>query len=73
MIDRYERLDRATRLQYALMIILGGVCILAALAPITYDVKVAAVSVTFGITAGLWLSHLITKVLSPRTRVAGNK
>lgn len=70
MIDRFQRLDRATRLQYTLMIILGSACLLVALSPITYDVKVAAVSVTFGITVGLWVSHLITVVLPRRPGVA---
>jgi hypothetical protein len=70
MIDRLERLDPVTRLQYGLMVILGTACILAAIAPITYDVKVAAVSVTFGITVGLWVSHLITVVVPQRVDVA---
>ena len=66
MLNRFQRLDRPTKLQYTLMIILGTTCLLAALAPITYDVKVAAVSVTFGITVGLWISHLIS-VAVPRS------
>jgi hypothetical protein len=55
------------------MIILGSACILAALAPITYDVKVATVSVTFGITVGLWVSHLINMVLPRSATVAVNE
>ena len=70
MIDRLERLDPVTRLQYGLMVLLGAACILAAIAPISYDVKVAAVSVTFGITVGLWVSHLITVVVPQRVDVA---
>lgn len=70
MIDRFQRLDPVARLQYTLMIVLGGTCLVAALAPLPSDVKIAAVSVTFGITVGLWISHLITVVLPRRGTVA---
>lgn len=68
MYNRLAQLDPVARLQYGLMIVLGSLCLLAALAPIGYELKVAAVSVTFGITVGLWLSHLITVVIVPETR-----
>lgn len=70
MIDRLERLDSVTRLQYGLMIIVGSACLIAAIAPINYELKVAAVSVTFGFTVGLWVSHLISVVLTPSSNVA---
>lgn len=73
MIDRLERLDPAARIQYTLMILLGSACLVAAFAPIQYDVRVAAVSVTFGITVGLWVSHLITVVLPRRASASGEK
>ncbi|WP_174182920.1 hypothetical protein [Halococcoides cellulosivorans] len=67
MIDRARSLDRASSIQYALMIVLGSACFVAALAPIGNELKIAAVSLFFGITAGLWVSHLIT-VVYPRHR-----
>lgn len=70
MFNRIERLGRVARLQYTLMILLGSTCLLAALAPITYEVKIAAVAVTFGITAGIWISHLITVVVPQSTSMA---
>lgn len=70
MIGRLKKLDPAARLQYSLMIVLGSVCLLAALAPIDSEVKIAAVSVTFGITVGLWISHLITVIFLRNASVA---
>jgi hypothetical protein len=70
MIDRFQRLDPVAKLQYTLMIILGGTSILAALAPLPPKLKVAAVSVAFGITVGLWLAHLMTVVLPGRQTAA---
>lgn len=54
MIYRSQRLDSVAKLQYILMNVLGGTCILAALVPLPSALKIAAVSITFGITAGLW-------------------
>jgi len=65
MIDRAQRLDRASKIQYALMIALGSACFAAALAPMGEELKIAAVSLCFGVTSGLWVSHLIT-VVYPR-------
>jgi hypothetical protein len=73
MIDRFQRLDPVAKLQYTLMIILGGACILAAFAPLPSELKVAAVSVTFGITVGLWVSHLITVVVPGTGAAAVNE
>lgn len=66
MIDRVRHLDRASRIQYALMIVLGTACFGAAVAPLGSDLQIAAVSLFFGLTAGLWVSHLIT-VIFPRS------
>jgi hypothetical protein len=59
MIDQLKRIDRETRVQYGLMLIFGGLCLVAALAPLDQLTRVAAVGATFGFTAGLWVSHLI--------------
>jgi len=59
MIDQLKRIDRQTRVQYGLMVIFGGLCLVAALAPLDDLTRTAAVGTTFGFTAGLWVSHLI--------------
>lgn len=58
-LDRLKRIDRQTRVQYGLMVIFGGLCLAAALAPLDDLTRTAAVGTTFGFTAGLWVSHLI--------------
>ena len=52
-------MDRLTKIQYALMAVFGLACIVAALAPLQQNLRIAAVSMTFGLTVGLWLSHLL--------------
>lgn len=52
-------MDRVTRIHYGLMGVFGVTCIGTALAPLQQDLQIAAISVTFGITIGLWVSHLI--------------
>ena len=52
-------MDRLTRIQYGLMIVFGGACVVLALSPLPQEIRVAAVSMTFGLTVGLWLSHLM--------------
>ncbi|PSP63863.1 hypothetical protein BRC77_05510 [Halobacteriales archaeon QH_8_64_26] len=59
MIEQLKRVDRQTRVQYGLMVIFGGLCLLAALAPLGDPTRIAVVGTTFGFTAGLWVSHLI--------------
>ncbi|PSP44481.1 hypothetical protein BRC68_02995 [Halobacteriales archaeon QH_6_64_20] len=59
MIEQLKRVDRQTRVQYGLMIVFGGLCLVAALAPLDDLTRTAAVGTTFGFTAGLWVSHLI--------------
>ncbi|MEF8777599.1 MAG: hypothetical protein V5A36_01675 [Natronomonas sp.] len=52
-------MDRLTKTQYGLMAVFGLACIVAALAPLQQNIRIAAVSMTFGLTVGLWLSHLL--------------
>ncbi len=53
------KIDMDTRVQYALMFLFGGLCLLAAVAPLAELTQVALVGTLFGFTAGLWVSHLI--------------
>jgi Sec-independent protein secretion pathway component TatC len=51
-----------TRIQYGLMGIFGTLCLLAAVAPLSTLVKAVTVAALFGLTAGIWISHLIQTV-----------
>ena len=42
-----------------MMVIFGGLCILAAFAPFPDLIRITTVGTLFGFTAGLWVSHLI--------------
>jgi len=59
MIEELRRANRGTRVQYVLMVIFGGLCILAAFAPFDPMIRTTMVGTLFGFTAGLWVSHLI--------------
>ena len=59
MIDEIRRANRGTRVQYVMMGIFGGLCILAAFAPFQDSIRITTVGTLFGFTAGLWVSHLI--------------
>lgn len=59
MLSEIRRANSDTRVQYVLMIIFGGLCILAAFSPFEYTVRITTVGTLFGFTAGLWVSHLV--------------
>lgn len=59
MLTELRRANRGTRVQYVLMIIFGGLCIVAAFAPFRDIIRITTVGTLFGFTAGLWVSHLI--------------
>jgi hypothetical protein len=59
MLEQVRRANRDTRVQYALMIVFGTLCVAAALAPLGETVRVATVGTLFGFTAGLWVAHLV--------------
>ncbi|MFC6962135.1 hypothetical protein [Halocatena marina] len=59
MIDEIQRANRDTRVQYALMLVFGTLCIVAAFAPLQESIRITTVGTLFGFTAGLWVSHLI--------------
>lgn len=51
-----------TRIQYGLMFVFGSLCLLAAVAPLETLTKAVTVASLFGLTAGIWISHLIQTV-----------
>lgn len=52
-------MDRLTKLQYGLMFVFGSACVAFAISPLQQNIRIATVSMTFGLTVGLWLSHLM--------------
>lgn len=54
-----KQLDIETRVQYGLMFLFGALCLVAAAAPLDLLIKVAVVSTLFGLTAGIWIAHLV--------------
>ncbi|MCU4800629.1 hypothetical protein OB920_09635 [Halobacteria archaeon HArc-gm2] len=70
MLEAIRRVNQTTRVQYALMLIFGTLCIAVALSPLEDPIRLTAVGTLFGFTAGIWVSHLV-QVLS-RAAAAGN-
>lgn len=62
MFPQLRRANRLTKLQYTLMVVFGSVAIVAGVAPLSEQLKVATVALAFGVTVGLWLSHLLVMV-----------
>jgi Flp pilus assembly pilin Flp len=62
MLSQFRRANRLTKLQYTLMGVFGSVAVVAGVAPISEQLKIAAVALAFGVTVGLWLSHLLVMV-----------
>lgn len=58
-IEAVERLDLDTRIQYGMMFLFGGLCLVAAVSPLELLVKAVLVAALFGFTAGLWVAHLV--------------
>lgn len=52
-------MNRATRIQYALMFIFGVLCIVTAFAPLEESIRITTVGTLFGFTAGIWVAHLV--------------
>lgn len=59
MINEIRRVNRATRVQYGLMLIFGTLCIITAFAPLEESIRITTVGTLFGFTAGIWVSHLV--------------
>lgn len=60
--DKLADIDLDTRIQYGLMVLFGTLCLAAAVAPLETLVKAVTVSALFGLTAGIWISHLVQTV-----------
>lgn len=58
-IDTARHVDVETRIQYGLMVLFGALSLIATVAPIDLLTKAVVVSVLFGFTGGLWISHLV--------------
>lgn len=56
---RIREMDSDIKINYAMMVIFGLASVGAAFAPVSQDLRIAAVALFFGLTVGLWLSHLI--------------
>lgn len=62
ILDKLGEIDLDTRIQYGLMVLFGLLCLGAAVAPLEMLVKAVTVSALFGLTAGIWISHLVQTV-----------
>ncbi|MEZ3117718.1 hypothetical protein RYH80_17510 [Halobaculum sp. MBLA0147] len=63
MIPRLENVDYLTKLQYVMMVVFGALTAVLALAPpLGTRIRILGAGVAFGITIGLWLSHLLSMV-----------
>ena len=51
-----------TRVQYGLMFLFGGLCLVATVAPVDVLTKAVLVSALFGLTGGIWIAHLVQVV-----------
>lgn len=75
MLEEIRAANTDTRVQYALMLIFGSLCIAVALTPLEATLRITAVGTLFGFTAGLWVSHLVQvlrrAVEANRTAVPG--
>lgn len=60
--ENLRRIDLETRIQYGLMFLFGLLSLIAAIAPLELVVKAVIVSALFGLTAGIWISHLIQMI-----------
>lgn len=62
MIPQLDGVDYLTKLQYLMMVVFGTLTAGFALAPLGMQVRILGAGVAFGITIGLWLSHLLSMV-----------
>lgn len=57
--ETFGNVELETRIQYGLMGLFGSLCLLAAVAPLELLTKSVIVAALFGLTAGIWISHLV--------------
>ena len=63
--------DLETRIQYGLMGLFGALCLLAAVSPLELLTRSVIVAALFGLTAGIWISHLVQIVQKTANRTDG--
>jgi hypothetical protein len=56
---RIGDMDSDIKINYAMMVVFGLASVGASFAPVSQELRIAAVALFFGLTVGLWLSHLI--------------
>lgn len=62
MIPELGDVDYLTKLQYLMMVVFGTLTAVFALAPLGMQVRILGAGVAFGVTIGLWFSHLLSMV-----------
>lgn len=67
MIDQIRRADYLTKVQYLMMVVFGAATAALAFAPLPQQVNILGAGVAFGITVGLWFSHLLSMVVDAAT------
>jgi hypothetical protein len=67
VIDQIRRADYLTKVQYLLMVVFGAATGALAFAPLPQRVQILGAGVAFGITVGLWFSHLLSMVVDAAT------
>ena len=63
MLGQIRRMDYLTKVQYLMMLLFGAVTALFAFGPFETDVQIMGAGVAFGVTVGLWFSHLLSMVV----------
>lgn len=56
-------MDYLTKVQYLMMVVFGAVTVVFAFGPFSTEVRIMGAGVAFGVTVGLWFSHLLSMVV----------
>ncbi|MFC7077805.1 hypothetical protein [Haloarcula halophila] len=71
--DKLGDIDLDTRIQYGLMFLFGALCLVAAIAPLGTLIKAVTVAALFGLTAGIWISHLVQTIQKAASAPTGRE
>jgi hypothetical protein len=71
MLDKIKSSDKLTRIEYGMMVVFGSLTVGFAFAPFELRVRMLLTGVFFGLTVGLWFSHLIHVTYSAINDVRG--
>ena len=63
MLGQISRMDYLTKVQYLMMLLFGAVTAAFAFAPLGTETRIMGAGVAFGVTVGLWFSHLLSMVV----------